>query len=103
MGLGALPASPVRYSDQGSSLDAYNASACGRTWNTIALRLSFSASFTRLRSSSRAACVDSPGLLGQSMLSTVAIHAARSSLGNAGGASAAATACASPLTSSALS
>src|SRR4051794_34567015 len=66
--------------------EAYIASHAGRTWKTTAFSRSATA-FSRIAIISRfCSSTGSPGLLGQSMLETVATHAPRNSRGVGGGA-----------------
>ena len=77
---------PERNSDQGSSFEAYSASACVRTWKITAFRFS-STHLSRIAIISR--CCSSPGKPGregQSIFSTVATHTPRNSRATGGGA-----------------
>jgi hypothetical protein len=65
---------PVRYFDQGSSLDGQNVSAVGRTWTKTALNPLATASSYQASSSARCWAGLSPVADGQSMLTTLALR-----------------------------
>src|SRR5215471_10074032 len=76
---------PVRYSDQGSTAEAYMASQQGRTWKMMVLSLSWTAR-SRMVSNSALCWAGVVALVeGQSIFATVATQTPRSSRMGLGG------------------